>query len=158
MKSTHQIEITAGIFLLLGIGALIFLAVQATGAGGVLSGGSYQVTAKFSNIGGLKPGANVSMAGVTIGSVDGIQLDHDSLEARVTMRISDRYDDLPEDTSAAIYTSGLLGDQYVGLEPGGATEPLRDGDQILITQSAVVLEQLIGKYLFNSKKDEGGQE
>lgn len=158
MKSTHQIEITAGIFLLLGIGALIFLAVQATGAGGVLSGGSYEVTAKFSNIGGLKPGANVSMAGVTIGAVDGIQLDHASLEARVTMRISDRYDDLPEDTSAAIYTSGLLGDQYVGLEPGGATEPLQDGDQILITQSAVVLEQLIGKYLFNSQKDEGGQE
>jgi len=158
MKSTHQIEITAGIFLLLGIGALVFLAVQATGAGGVLSGGSYEVSAKFSNIGGLKPGANVSMAGVTIGTVDGIQLDHDSLEARVTIRISDSYDDLPQDTSAAIYTSGLLGDQYVGLEPGGATEPLHDGDQILITQSAVVLEQLIGKYLFNSQKDEGGQE
>lgn len=160
MKSTHQVEFTAGLFLLLGIGALVFLAVQATNAGGVLGGGSYNVSARFSNIGGLNQGAKVAMAGVTVGSVERIQLDPQTLEANVTLAISEQYDTLPEDTSASIFTSGILGDQYVSLEPGGSMEPLGDGDEIMITQSAVVLEQLIGKYLFNSKEsgEEGGSE
>lgn len=158
MKSTHQIEFTAGLFLLLGIGALIFLAVQATGAGGVLGDGSYQVQARFSNVGGLKEGARVSMAGVTVGNVTDIELNQQTLEAEVTLGIGEQFDRIPNDSSASIYTSGILGDQYVSLEPGGSPDSLEAGDEIMITQSAVVLEQLIGKYLFSSSesKEEGG--
>lgn len=155
MKSSNQIELTAGIFLLLGIGALVFLAVQATDAGGSLGGDRYHVTATFTNVGGLKKGAKVTMAGVPVGSVERIELDQPTLQARVVMAISDRYDEIPEDTSASIFTSGILGDQYVGLEPGGSPDPLKDGDEVMITQSAVVLEQLIGKYLFSSKEEQG---
>ena len=90
------------------------------------------------------------MGGVRIGSVERISLDPDTFTARVVMTISDRYRNLPDDTSASILTSGILGDQYVGLEPGGSPEYLGDGDQILITQSALVLEQLISRFLFNS--------
>lgn len=153
MKSSHQIELTAGIFLLLAIGALIFLAVQATDRG-VVAGGGYQVTAYFSNVGGLKPRARVSMGGVTIGMVEKISLDPDTFEARVVLRIADEFDDLPEDSSASIFTAGILGDQFIGLEPGGSPEPLRDGDRILLTNSALQLEQLISRYMFNSEGDD----
>jgi len=153
MKSSNQVEIAAGIFLLLGIAALIFLAVEATDSGGVKSGETYEVRAYFTNVGGLKPKAPVAMAGVTIGRVASIDLDNDSLEARVVMKIDSRFDDLPSDTSASVLTSGILGDQYVGLEPGGAPDALADGDRILLTNSAVVLEQLIGRYLFNSDEE-----
>lgn len=150
MKSSHQIELTAGLFLLLAIAALIFLAMHATDRG-VVSGESYEVTARFSNVGGLKPRARVSMGGVNIGMVESIELDTETFEAYVVMRIRADYDNLPEDTSASILTSGILGDQYVGLEAGGSPEPLRDGDNIMLTNSAVVLEQLIGRYMFNSE-------
>lgn len=153
MKSSHQIELTAGIFLLLAIASLIFLAVQATDRG-VAVGDGYTVTANFTNIGGLKTRAKVSMAGVTIGTVDSINLDPDTLEARVVMRIAGQFNDLPEDTSASILTAGILGDQYIGLEPGGSPEALRDGDRILLTNSAMVLEQLISRYMFNTEGDE----
>lgn len=152
MKSSHQIELTAGVFLLLAIAALIFLALHATDRG-VVSGESYELTARFSNVGGLKPRATVSMGGVAVGMVDSIELDPETFEAKVTMQISEQYDNLPEDTSASILTSGILGDQYVGLEPGGSPEPLRDGDRILITSSAMVLEQLISRYMFNSEEE-----
>ncbi|MDT8438681.1 MAG: outer membrane lipid asymmetry maintenance protein MlaD [Wenzhouxiangellaceae bacterium] len=152
MKSSNQVEFAAGLFLLLGIAALIFLAVQATDSSGMQSGQSYRVVAYFGNIGGLKRRATVSMAGVKVGTVDSIELDPETLEARVTMQISEQFNDLPEDSSASILTAGILGDQYIGLEPGGSLEPLRDGDRILITNSAVVLEQLIGRYLFNSEE------
>ena len=153
MKSSNQVEIAAGIFLLLGIAALIFLAVQATDTSGLKGGETYQVNAYFSNIGGLKARAPVAMAGVTIGRVDTIELNEETLEARVVMNIDTRYNDLPSDSSASILTAGILGDQYVGLEPGGAPDPLTDGDRILLTNSAVVLEQLIGRYLFNSDEE-----
>jgi phospholipid/cholesterol/gamma-HCH transport system substrate-binding protein len=149
MRSSHQIEWAAGLFLLLAIAALVFLALQATDRG-VVTGGGYQVSASFSNVGGLRPKAAVSMAGVTIGMVERIELDPETFEARVTFTISDRFRDLPEDSSASILTAGILGDQYIGIEPGGSPEPLRDGDRILITNSAVVLEQLIGRFLFNA--------
>lgn len=149
MKSSHQIELTAGIFLLLAIAALVFLALHATDRG-VVSGDTYTLNARFSNIGGLKPRAKVSMGGVTIGAVDSIALDPETFEANVTLKIGERYDNLPDDTSASILTSGILGDQYIGLEPGGSPDTLRDGDSILITSSAMVLEQLIGRYMFNS--------
>ncbi len=150
MKSSHQIEFTAGLFMLLGIAGLVFLALQATDRGMTGSGESYEIVAYFTNVGSLKPRAAVSVGGVTVGRVTRIDLDPDTLEARVHLRISNRYSDLPEDTSASILTSGILGDQYVGLEPGGSPEPLRAGDRLLITNSAMVLEQLIGRYLFSS--------
>jgi phospholipid/cholesterol/gamma-HCH transport system substrate-binding protein len=153
MKSSHQIEFAAGLFLLAAIAALIFLAVQATDRG-VVSGGGYQVSAHFSNIGGLKPRARVSMGGVTIGMVEDISLDPDTFEARVLIRISDQFNDLPEDTSASILTAGILGDQFIGLEPGGSPEPLRDGDRIILTNSALQLEQLISRYMFNTEGEE----
>lgn len=149
MKSSHQIEFTAGLFLLLGIAALVFLALHATD-GGALKDGGYRVVAEFSNVGGLKARANVSLGGVRVGSVESIDLDPQTFSARVVMVIGDRYHDLPEDTSASILTSGILGDQYIGLEPGGAPDMLKDGDKIMITQSALVLEQLISRFLFNS--------
>lgn len=148
MKSSNHIEITAGIFLALAIAALIFLALQATDRG-VVSGGSYQISASFTNIGGLKPKAQVSMGGVTIGTVERIELDPVTFEARVFMQISDQFSDLPEDTSASILTAGILGDQYIGLEPGGSPVALQEGDQVMLTNSAMVLEQLITKYLLN---------
>lgn len=154
MKSSNQVEIAAGIFLLLGIAALIFLAVQATDTSGIKSQETYEVNAYFTNIGGLKTRAPVAMAGVTIGRVDSIELDQETLEARVVMQIDTEYDDLPSDTSASVLTSGILGDQYVGLEPGGAPDALNDGDRILLTNSAVVLEQLIGRYLFNTEEED----
>ncbi|MDX1626625.1 MAG: outer membrane lipid asymmetry maintenance protein MlaD [Wenzhouxiangellaceae bacterium] len=156
MKSSNQIEIAAGVFLLLGIAALVFLAVQATDGGGLGGEERYRVTATFNNIGGLKERATVSMGGVRIGTVEDIELDPETLEARVTLGIDRTYDDLPDDTSASVLTSGLLGDQYVGLEPGGSPEPLEDGDRILITNSALVLEQLISKYLIEGQSGQGG--
>ncbi|MBK6961740.1 MAG: outer membrane lipid asymmetry maintenance protein MlaD [Gammaproteobacteria bacterium] len=149
MKSSHQIEFTAGLFLLLGIAALVFLALHATD-GGALKDGGYRVVADFSNVGGLKARANVSLGGVRVGSVESIDLDPETFSARVVMIIGDRFRTLPEDTSASILTSGILGDQYIGLEPGGAPDMLKDGDKIMITQSALVLEQLISRFLFNS--------
>ncbi|MGD9984010.1 MAG: outer membrane lipid asymmetry maintenance protein MlaD [Porticoccaceae bacterium] len=149
MTSSHQIEFTAGLFLLLGIAALVFLALHATD-GGALNDGGYRVVAEFSNVGGLKTRANVSLGGVRVGSVESIDLDPETFSARVVMVIGDQYRNLPEDTSASILTSGILGDQYIGLEPGGAPDMLKDGDKIMITQSALVLEQLISRFLFNS--------
>ena len=153
MKSSHQIELAAGVFLLLGIAALIFLALQATN-GGSFNGGTYRVIADFSNIGSLKPQATVSLGGVRIGTVESIELDPVSFDARVVLAINSDYDQLPYDSSAAILTSGILGDQYIGLEPGGSPEVLQDGDRLLITSSAVVLEQLISRYLLNPDGEE----
>lgn len=154
MKSSHQIEFAAGVFLLLGIAALIFLALQATN-GGSFNGGTYRLVADFSNIGSLKPRAPVSLGGVRIGTVESIELDPVSFDARVTLAIENEYNQLPDDSSAAILTSGILGDQYIGLEPGGSPDTLQDGDRLLITSSAVVLEQLISRYLLNN---DGGSE
>lgn len=154
MKSNNQVEFAAGLFLLIGIAALIFLAVQATDSNGLSRAGSYTVVAHFANVGGLKPRATVSVAGVKVGTVESIDLDPDTLEARVQLRIDERFNALPSDSSASILTSGILGDQYVGLEPGGSPDPLQDGDRILVTNSAVVLEQLIGRYLFNADSGE----
>ncbi len=153
MKSSHQIELTAGLFLLLAIAALIFLAVQATDRG-VSAGGGYEISAYFTNVGGLKPRAKVALGGVTIGQVESITLDKDSFEARVVLRIADDYSDLPEDSSASILTSGILGDQFIGIEPGGSPEPLVAGDRLMLTNSALQLEQLISRYLFNSEGEE----
>jgi phospholipid/cholesterol/gamma-HCH transport system substrate-binding protein len=155
MRANYQVEVTSGVFLLLGIAAMLWLATEATDYGMQVGDDTYRVTARFSNVADLKDGAPVKIGGVTVGLVERISLDPVTFDAIVELQIDGRYADIPTDTSASILTSGILGDRYVGLEPGGALEALADGDQILITQSAVVLESLVSKYLFNTGKEEG---
>lgn len=149
MQQTRSIEIGAGLFALLGIGALFFLTTQTTGRSDFESDATYAVEARFENIGSLKERAPVSMSGVTIGRVTEIRFDPVALEAVVTLVIDSKYDQIPEDSDASILTAGLLGSQYVGLQAGGSDIVLEDGGEILFTQSAVVLENLIGKFLVN---------
>ncbi len=155
MKKTRTVELGAGLFALLGIGALFFLTTQATGGDDFAAKEVYTVQARFDNVGSLKPRAPVSMSGVTIGRVTKIEFDPDVLNAVVTMSIDKRYDRIPDDSDASILTAGLLGSQYVGLQAGGSDFYLEDGSEVLFTQSAVVLENLIGKFLVgNSGKDD----
>jgi phospholipid/cholesterol/gamma-HCH transport system substrate-binding protein len=156
MRANYKVELASGIFLLLGIAALIWLATQATNYGQDLGKETYQISARFTNIADLRDRSPVKIGGVTAGIVESIELDPVTFEAIVGMKISTKYSELPADTSASILTSGVLGDKYIGLEPGGAPDFLVQGDEIFITQSAMVLEQLIGKYLFNTES--GGKE
>ncbi len=149
MRRTFGLEIGTGLFVLLGIGALFFLAIKTTNMNSLGGGETYTVTADFNNVGGLKQGASVSLAGVGIGRVASIKLDPKSLEAVVTMKIEKRYDEIPTDSSASIQTRGLLGDQYIGISPGGSLKSLKNGDRIHFTQSAIVLENLISQFMFN---------
>lgn len=155
MRQNRGLEIGTGLFILLGLGALFFLATQTTDLRALENGGGYKVSATFTNVGGLKSGAPVSMSGVTIGRVTKITLDPKSLQAVVTMRIRDRYNEIPTDSSASILTHGLLGDQYVGITPGGAETNLKNGSQIHFTQSALILEHLIGQFLFKEASHSG---
>lgn len=140
--------------MLLGLAALLFLAFEATDVGSFGDEGSYQITARFTNVGDLKPRAPVAVAGVNIGTIDSIELEPDSYEAIVTMTISSLYNEIPDDTSASIYTKGILGDKFIELEPGGSIDYLQDGDELYISNSAVVLEKLVSKYLFDSDSSE----
>lgn len=149
MAQNRSIEFATGLFIILGLFAMFFLLTQTTNIESYRNGDGYEVTARFSNIGSLKERAPVAMAGVTIGRVQEIHFDNERLDAVVTLKINAQYDKLPADSSASILTAGLLGEKYVGLEPGGDIESLQHGDEILFTQSAVVLENLISKYLFN---------
>ncbi|HET7675315.1 MAG TPA: outer membrane lipid asymmetry maintenance protein MlaD [Gammaproteobacteria bacterium] len=146
MKQTRAVEFGTGLFILFGILALFFLATQTTNFSYVAPD-TYSVTAVFQNIGGLKVRAPVSMSGVKIGRVAAIELDPRRLEAVVTIDIDKKYNKLPRDTVASILTAGLLGEQYVGLNPGGSEKYLRNGDRIQFTQSAIILEHLIGQFL-----------
>ena len=137
-----------GLFTLLGIVALLFLAFRVGSIGSLRAKEIYTVTAAFENVGGLKVRGPVRSAGVTVGRVAGVALDAETFEAVVTMEIDAHYH-FPRDTSARIQTAGLLGEQYIGLSPGGETEYLKSGDRIEKTQSAVVLEQLISQFMFN---------
>ena len=157
MQQTRSIEFGTGLFVLLGLAALFFLTTQTTGSETFSAGETYEVTARFQNVGNLKPRAPVSMAGVTIGRVTSIQFDPQRLDAKVTFVIDSRYDQIPDDSDAAILTSGLLGSQYIGLQAGGSDTSLHDGSEIMFTQSAVVLENLISKYLFQSGSDSESQ-
>ena len=152
MRANYKVELSSGIFLLMGIAALLWLATEATDYGMQVGDETYMVSARFSNIGDLKNRAPVKIGGVTVGLVENIRLDPVAFDAIVEMKIDQRFSDIPNDTGASILTSGVLGDRYIGLEPGGSVEPLVNGDEIFITQSAVVLETLISKYLFNSDK------
>lgn len=147
MRQTRSVEFGTGLFVLLGIGALFFLTTQTTGGDDFNASEVYEVQARFQNVGSLKRRAPVSMAGVTIGRVTGVEFDGESLEAVVTFVIDEQYDKIPDDSDASVLTSGLLGSQYIGLQPGGSDLYLEDGSEILFTQSAVVLENLIGKFL-----------
>ena len=142
-------ELRVGVFVVAGLAALAVLAFKVgnLSAGDVKS--AFKITASFNNIGGLSVKAPVTLAGVRIGRVSDISIDRDRYRAIVEMSIDDRYDNLPTDTSAAILTQGLLGVQYVGMEPGAEDVYLKQGDEIEITQSAVALEQLIGQLLFS---------
>ena len=154
MQQTRTVELGTGLFALLGMGALFFLTTQTTGGEDFSADETFEVTARFDNVGSLRPRAPVSMSGVTIGRVTGIEFDPTALEAIVTMDVDARYDQIPEDSDASILTAGLLGSQYVGLQAGGSEFYLENGSEILLTQSAIVLENLIGKFLVRGGSDE----
>ncbi|WIT09839.1 outer membrane lipid asymmetry maintenance protein MlaD [Paucibacter sediminis] len=148
------IETMVGLFVLLGMLGLVFLALKAANLGSVSGGDTYMVQARFDNIGGLKVRAPVRSAGVTVGRVTAIELDAKTYLGVVRMEVQRAYQ-FPKDSSAKILTAGLLGDQYVGLEPGADEKVLAAGDVIKQTQSAVVLENLIGQFLYNKAADSG---
>ena len=153
MQQTRTMELGTGLFALLGIGALFFLTTQTTGRDDFNVDDTYTVEARFDNIGSLKKRAPVSMSGVTIGRVTGVRFDSETLEAVVTFVVDSQYDQIPDDTDASILTAGLLGSQYVGLTPGGSIFYLEDDSEILFTQSAIVLENIIGKFLIGGPPD-----
>jgi phospholipid/cholesterol/gamma-HCH transport system substrate-binding protein len=150
------LDLWVGVFVIAGMAALLFLALKVGSMNVVKTANSYELVAKFDNIGGLKVRAPVKSAGVVVGRVTDVQFDGENFEAIVTLRIDNRYA-FPKDTLAAIMTSGLLGEQYIGLDAGGDTQMLKDKDKIFLTQSAVVLENLIGQFLYG-KAQEGATE
>jgi phospholipid/cholesterol/gamma-HCH transport system substrate-binding protein len=159
MRPSRAIDVSTGLFVLLGFAAIAFLVTQITNREFSLRSDSYRLQAEFENVGGLKAGAPVSMAGVTIGRVESIGYDMDLFKAVATLRIDARYDRIPNDSDAGVLTAGLLGGQYVGITPGGSEEPFRDGDRVEFVQDAIVLENLISKYLFSqagSRDDDAG--
>jgi phospholipid/cholesterol/gamma-HCH transport system substrate-binding protein len=146
------LDLWVGIFVVAGVAALATLAMKVGNLGTYNMSETYQVHAYFTNIGGLKPKASIKSAGVLVGRVTDISLDTQRYEANVVMSLDKRYQ-FPKDTFANILTSGLLGEQYIGLVPGGDSEMLKNGDQIKMTQSAVVLENLISKFMFNKASE-----
>lgn len=146
----RTLEIGVGLFLLAGILALLLLALRVSGLSPSSSSDSYKLYAYFDNIAGLTVRSKVTMAGVTIGKVTAIDLDRDSFTGRVTLQLEKRVDNLPTDSTASILTSGLLGEKYIGLSVGGEETLLKDGSTIHDTQSSLVLEDLIGKFLLNT--------
>lgn len=158
MQQTRTIEVGTGLFALLGICALFFLTTQTTGRDDFNVDDTFEVTARFDNVGSLKARAPVSMSGVTIGRVTDIVFDTDSLEAVATFVIDSKYDKIPDDSDASILTAGLLGSQYIGLQAGGSEFYLEDGSEILFTQSAIVLENIIGKFLIGGPPGDEAEE
>jgi len=153
MQQTRSVELGTGLFVLLGLAALFFLVTQTAGSENFTGDDTYTVTARFENVGSLKDRAPVAMSGVTIGRVTSVRFDPDALNAEVTFVIDSRYDRIPDDSDASILTSGLLGSQYIGLQAGGSDIYLEEGSEIQFTQSAIVIENLISKYLFSSGGD-----
>ena len=153
MSKTRKLEIIVGAFMVLGFLALFFLAMQVSNLGTLDTGDSYTVVARFDNIGGLRVKAPVTLAGVEVGRVKGIRYDEKDFRAVVEIGIYARYDEIPDDTFAKILTAGLLGEQYIGLDPGGSLENLGDGSEIVMTQSALVLEEVIGQFIFSKAEE-----
>lgn len=149
----NKSDVWVGLFVLIGAVALVFLALQSANLLSLNFNKSYAVTARFDNIGGLKPKAAVKSAGVVVGRVDNITFDDKVFQATVTMNMDTHYV-FPKDSSLKILTSGLLGDQYIGIEAGASEENLKAGDRVTATQSAVVLENLIGQFLYG-KAEQG---
>jgi len=148
MMKRKALDLWVGVFVAIGLGALLFLALKVGDLASYSTTETYLVMANFDNIGGLKKRAPVKSAGVVVGRVENIGFDTETYEATVALSIDKRYE-FPRDTSAKILTAGLLGEQYVGLAAGGDTAKLKSGDKLKITQSAVVLENLISQFLFN---------
>ena len=143
-----RLEFAVGAFLLLALATLLVLALASTNGKFAIGGGTYPLKARFTSIGQLRANGPVKIGGVTIGNVADIQLDPVKYDSIVTLAIDDKFKDLPADTTAGVFTSGLLGEAYIGLQPGGDPEVLKPGDEIAFTQSAVDLLQLAGKYMF----------
>ncbi|MDH3901135.1 MAG: outer membrane lipid asymmetry maintenance protein MlaD [Gammaproteobacteria bacterium] len=154
MKQSKTVEIAVGLFVAAGMAALFVLAMKVSNLSTSTSGESYTIEAAFENIGGLKVRSPVTVSGVRVGRVDNITYDFETFEAVVQLRIGNAYDSFPEDTTASIFTAGLLGEQYIALEPGGSEDNLKPGDRIQLTQSALVLEQMIGQFLYNTAASE----
>ena len=150
MRQSRTVELGTGLFVLLGLSALLFLTTQTSNLGSYLGGSGYNVVARFNNVGGLSVRAPVTMAGVTIGRVEEISFDDQQFKALVTLQIEAQFDQIPEDSDASILTSGLLGGQYIGLNPGGSLDSLDEGSEIEFTQSAIVLEDLVGRFLLQA--------
>ena len=155
MMNRRALDIWVGLFVALGFAAILFLALRVASSATLAAADGYEVKAKFDNIGGLKVRAPVKSAGVVVGRVVDIRFDNQSFEAVVTMNVDRRYE-FPQDTAAKILTSGLLGEQYLGLTAGGDTVSLKNVDTLKITQSPLVLESLIAQFLY-SKAAEGGE-
>lgn len=155
--SGRNVEITVGLFVALGVAALLMLAMKVSNLTEITGSDGYQVRAHFDNIGGLKVRSPVTMAGVRVGRVTDIGFDQERYQAAVTITIRPEFARIPSDTSASIYTAGLLGEQYVALLPGGAERFLEDGSEIRLTQSAVVLEELIGQFLYSQRGEGEGK-
>jgi phospholipid/cholesterol/gamma-HCH transport system substrate-binding protein len=145
-------DVWVGLFVLIGLAAVLFLALKSANLLQYSWSKDYTVTAKFDNIGGLKKGAAVKSAGVVVGRVENIQFDGDSFQAKVSLALQNQYA-FPQDSSLKILTSGLLGEQYIGIEAGAEEKNLVAGDKIGSTQSAVVLENLISQFLYNKAAD-----
>lgn len=150
-----SLDLWVGLFVLIGAAALVFLAMKVGNLSTISFGNTYQVTTRFDNIGGLKPRAPVKSAGVVVGRVSSIGFDDQTFKAIVNLQLDEEYQ-FPKDSSAKILTSGLLGEQYIGIEPGGDLKNLAAGDTIKMTQSAIVLENLIGQFLYSQAA--GGNE
>ena len=154
MQQTRAVEVGTGLFVALGLAAIFFLTTQTAGSDNFTGADTFSVTARFDNVGSLKDRAPVAMSGVTIGRVTSVVFDAQSLDAVVTFVIDSQYDQIPEDSDASILTSGLLGSQYIGLQAGGSEFSLEEGSEIEFTQSAIVIENLISKYLFNNNSED----
>ncbi len=153
MQHTNTQDTLVGLFVASGIIGLFFLAMQVSNLSSFVSDDSYTITARFENSGGLKIKSPVSAAGVKIGRVTDIRFDPKSYESVVKMNINSKYNTLPDDTTASIFTAGLLGEQYVNLDAGGSNTPLKNNGKIEITQSAIILEKALGQFLFKSAEE-----
>jgi len=155
---TPRVEFAVGAFLLLALGSLLVLALASTNGKWGVGGDTYPLKARFSTIGALRPNAPIKIGGVVVGQVGDIQLDPVKFDSVVTLEINRKFDKLPADTAAGIFTSGLLGESYIGLTPGGDPEILKPGEEIYLTQPAVDLIQLVGKYMFSGGKADTGND
>ena len=147
--TTRAMEIWVGVFVAAGLASLFMLAMKVSNLSGLDTEGGYTLTASFENIGGLKVRSPITASGVRVGRVSDIRYDSTSYQAQVELQIDPQYNQFPTDTSASIFTAGLLGEQYIALTPGAEEDSLKDGDRITITESAIVLERLIGQFLYS---------